>query len=462
MTLSLARSDVPAADAEEWQDLGILQRRGVRGWFRRHPGWMTAVVVATYAIAALPWLPVAFADMGYPAWYLVAVQTLIAVALCFRGSWPVLLTLAITVLEACALVVYPWHSVQLLGLCFALYSLGRARGPRIALPLALLTSSTAYTRFIWLDQWNQHYGSSQMWEIAPDIGPAVLAAVVAVTMVFFAVISAGVGCSVRSSRQHEAEILEWARKTRELAQVAERNRIAREMHDVVAHSLSVMISLADGARIVASKDAARAEAVLKDLSATGRTALADMRRVIGVLRQGDGIDEAQRPLRQSLDELYDGFRQAGLPLIVTTTGPPLPDDPAFGLTVHRIVQESLTNVLRYGRQVTEVEVRIEHRQGVSVAEQEEFREQGLDAAAQRALGYSAEGQVVLTISDNGSYAGEDERRPSVGAGQGIRGMAERAAFYGGSVYAGAEHGGGWTVRAVLVPPAPSQPHAAAD
>ena len=142
------------------------------------------------------------------------------------------------------------------------------------------------------------------------------------------------------------------REDARLASVTERNRIAREMHDIVAHSLTVMIALSDGAAVVVKRNPDAGGGGPGELSRTGRTALADMRRVLGVLRDDAGPAQAPRePLAagDSLGKLLEGFRAAGLPLHYTLTGPSLPDDAAFRLTVYRIVQESLTNVLRYGR-----------------------------------------------------------------------------------------------------------------
>lgn len=144
-----------------------------------------------------------------------------------------------------------------------------------------------------------------------------------------------------------------------------------------------------------------------------------------------------------------------MPLTVTTQGPPLPDDVAFGLTVHRIIQESLTNVLRYGRQVTAVQVRIEHRPGSSEEEAEALRAEGLEEDHQAALGITRAGQVIITVTDDGLSQAVGSRVESVGSGQGIRGMNERAAFFSGSVYAGPGRHRGWTVRAVLEPPQPT-------
>jgi signal transduction histidine kinase len=236
-------------------------------------------------------------------------------------------------------------------------------------------------------------------------------------------IATGVGITVRRDREHESELREWAARNAELASAGERNRIAREMHDVVAHSLTVMVALSDGAAVVMKRDPDRATAVLGELSGTGRTALADMRRVLGVLR-AEAANETLGPLpsSSSLAQLLDGFRAAGLPLRVTTSGPRLPDDPAFQLTVYRILQESLTNVLRYGKGVTLVDISIA-RTG---------------------------DEVTLRVADDGR--GAMGPTVSLGSGQGIAGMRERAAIYAGSVECGPRPSGGWIAEVHLTVP----------
>lgn len=441
-----------------WQDLGLVRRRGLRGWLRRHPRTMNVLISTIYLLLSAWTLPSAFIDMGSQAWWLAAVHLGIAVALLFRHRWPLGTTGVVMVGEAAGIFVYPWQGAQMLGLCFVVYCIGLHRGLTWGLAAGLPATVLAYVPLLRVDTWLERH-EFEFWAEYFDMysSPQESLVPVVIIMVLSVGISAGIGAAVRRGRSHEQEILEWAGRTHQLAQVAERNRIAREMHDVVAHSLSVMISLADGARVVVRRDPERAVEVLGEVSSTGRTALADMRRVIGVLRQGDGVDRALRPARESLEELYEGFRQAGLPLTVTTQGPPLPDDAAFGLTVHRIIQESLTNVLRYGRQVSAVEVRIEHRPGRTVEEVEELRAQGLDDHEQAALGMSPAGQVILTISDDGLSPEQGDHAASVGSGQGVRGMNERAAFYNGSVYAGPGRHRGWVVRAVLEPPPSTAP-----
>lgn len=149
-----------------------------------------------------------------------------------------------------------------------------------------------------------------------------------------------VGSAVRNHRLHEAELANWAARVQTLAQLRERNRIAREMHDVVAHSLSVMIALSDGAAVVLKRDPQRAGEVLAELSATGRHALGDMRRVIGVLRTGNDASLEPQPSGDSLEKMLEGFSVAGLPLRFTNPGRHCPrtppsNSPSTGLSRNR-------------------------------------------------------------------------------------------------------------------------------
>jgi signal transduction histidine kinase len=185
-----------------------------------------------------------------------------------------------------------------------------------------------------------------------------------------------------------------------------------------------MVALSDGAAVVLKRDPDRALTVLGELSSTGRAATADMRRVLGVLRlEAQTGSREPLPASGSLAQLFDGFRAAGLPLRVTSSGPGLPEDPAFQLTVYRIIQESLTNVLRYGKSVTAVEVSIA-RTG---------------------------DRVALRISDDGR--GAMDPAASLGSGRGIAGMRERAAIYAGTAESGARPSGGWAVDVKLSVPA---------
>ncbi|WP_139084423.1 sensor histidine kinase [Nesterenkonia sp. F] len=446
----------PAAGRQPpgWDQLAMVRQRGVRGWFRRHPRVMNLTVSGIYLLLAAWTLPIAFLDIGAEARGVAVACGAIVLLLLARHRWPLVITVLVTVAEAFSLWLYPWQGAQMVGTCLALYCVGLHRGLRTAVITAVLAIGLGYTPMLRFDAWQRQHPDADFWhEIFQAYSSPQEAVLPSIVMMLLAgALSGGIGASVRRGREHQREILEWARRAGDLAQLGERNRIAREMHDVVAHSLSVMISLADGARVVSRRDPDRAEEVLGELSSTGRTALADMRRVIGVLRQGEDVESARRPAQESLDELFEGFRRVGLPLTVTISGPPLPEDAAFELTVHRIMQEALTNVLRYGRRVTDVQVSIEHEPGPDADERARHEEQGLSVEDQQALGLCPDGQVVLTIADDGLPPEQGTPRESVGSGQGIRGMGERAGFYRGSVYAGPRAGRGWVVRAVLEPP----------
>jgi signal transduction histidine kinase len=252
---------------------------------------------------------------------------------------------------------------------------------------------------------------------------------IAVTAVLFAAPALLVwvlGDSMRYRRAYYASLEDRAaRLERErdaqarVAAVAERARIARELHDVIAHNVSVMVVQADGASYALATDPGRAREALAAISATGRQALAEMRRMLGVLRrEEDGPTElrAPQPGVGELGELLDQARMAGLPVSFTVEGVPRPLPGGVALAAYRIVQESLTNTRKHAGPV---------------------------ASASVVLRYSAD-TVVLAISDDGRGAAAPD-----GAGHGLTGMRERVAMYGGSVAAGPRSGGGFEVVATL-------------
>jgi signal transduction histidine kinase len=137
----------------------------------------------------------------------------------------------------------------------------------------------------------------------------------------------------------------------------ERNRIARDMHDVVAHSLAVVIAQSDGARYVRRTDPEAVDEALLAISTTARDALADVRLLLGQLRhsQGDG----PQPVLADLDRLLDQFRASGLTVVFEQNGQPRPLGTAHELSVYRIVQEAITNALRHGDHARDVTVRFD-------------------------------------------------------------------------------------------------------
>lgn len=422
--------DAPAGQADaSFAEITARRRGRIRRYLFQHPRAMDAVVLACYLLLVTPAAAEAVRD---GVWPVVVLLVLSAAALVFRRSHPVPVVAAVAVLELGVTLLHPWGSNVSAGLWFALYSVAAARSRAFA--LVCLAAATAPLLFVYfllavgpLDGRLPDMGVN-----TPENFQLITSIAAAVSITLSNVIATGLGISARQRREHEHEIAAWAARAAQLGSVTERNRIAREMHDVVAHSLTVMVSLADGAAVVVKKNPARAAEVLGELSRTGRTALADMRRVLGVLREDTVPGQAPRePLVAggNLGKLLEGFRTAGLPLHHTHTGPSLPDDAAFQLTVYRIVQESLTNVLRYGRSLGRVDVAMA-RNGPMVT-----------------IDVVDDGKG--TVDSGGSAAAARQSSGSVGTGRGLAGMLERARIYAGTVEAGPIGEHGWRVHAVL-------------
>ena len=357
-------------------------------------------------------------------WVPAALTLAVAALLLLRRRYPMAVLSGVAVLETVVVVTEPLDSSNGLGLWVALYSAAtKYSGKRMFALAALISGAQTLAMAVVLPSAALHPLPGQELAAATIAEDPAIVWLGAALMAALNLGAVALGAWVRNSRLHDAELANWADRVRTLAQASERNRIAREMHDVVAHSLSVMIALSDGAAVVIKRDPERAAEVLRELSSTGRGALADMRRVIGVLRAGPDAPLQPQPAAGSLKEMLDGFRVAGVPLKFSRTGPDLPEDATFQLSVYRIIQESLTNVLRYGRGVSRVEVTID-RDGDTVR---------------------------IRVADNGQLVGTAPE--AVGSGQGLRGIAERAVIFGGSSYAGPGPQGGWVVHVIMTVPA---------
>ena len=208
-----------------------------------------------------------------------------------------------------------------------------------------------------------------------------------------------------------------------LAVADERARIAREMHDVVAHSLSVIIAQADGGRFVAAQKPERAAEVLGTIGETGRAALADMRSLLGVLRQEDETSFGPQPGPEQLPDLLERVRAAGLEVTLESEGDLDALPQAVGMSVFRLAQEALTNVLKHA---------------------------GPGASALVRLVRGPEG-LVLEVIDDGQGTDPD----SDGLGHGLTGMRERMSVLGGTLQAGPLPSRGYRVRATV--PLPGGP-----
>ncbi|GHG24768.1 sensor histidine kinase [Streptomyces filamentosus] len=329
----------------------------------------------------------------------------------------------------------------------ALFLLARRRAP-----LAVLAAVLAVNVSLgWFSSVGQHYGAATVVALytavhhhRPAIGAAAVAGCVAVLQfvhpgvagpsgyecaanVASGLFVAGAAVAVRRW-QHDA-----ARHRRLLAERAvadERRRIARELHDIVAHHLTTMQLLAGGARANLDRSPETAREALVTLEGSGRAALREMRHLLDVLRAGDEGDEGEATAPQpgvgDLDRLVEESRRAGLPTVLTTDGDPGALPPGVALAVFRIVQEALTNARKHAGRGARADVRIAFA----------AHEVRVD---------------VTDVTDAPPPARPAVRPP----GHGLMGMRERVALHGGTLRTGPE-GGGFAVRARLPLPAGRQ------
>nr|WP_186363303.1 histidine kinase [Streptomyces sp. SLBN-134] len=241
------------------------------------------------------------------------------------------------------------------------------------------------------------------------------------------VVAVLIGVTVRTRQNYTEALEDRARRLEverdqqaQLAAAAERARIAREMHDIIGHNLSVITGLADGGAYAAAKSPERAAQALDAIATTSRQALGELRRLLDVLKdEGSAHHPAEltpQPALTDLDGLVDGVRNAGLPVHTTVEGSA--DLPAGRqLTVYRVIQEALTNTLKHA---------------------------GPDASCEITLTYGDRGAVTATITDTGSGTPPS----AVSEGRGLPGMRERTALYGGTLEAGPRPHPeqGWRVR----------------
>jgi signal transduction histidine kinase len=211
-------------------------------------------------------------------------------------------------------------------------------------------------------------------------------------------------------------LMRHERDAAEAAIVDERTRIARELHDVVAHAISVIVLQARGGRRLLDTEPEETRGALDTIEHTGEQALVEMRRLVGLLRGGDDeLALAPQPTLSQLDHLVDQVRAAGLPVEVSIEGEPVELPPGVDLSAYRIVQEALTNALKYAG----------------------------PASARVHLRYAAEG-LEVDVSDDGRGTGNGDA-----GGYGLAGIRERVSVVGGELEAGRRDEGGFTVRARL-------------
>ncbi len=245
-----------------------------------------------------------------------------------------------------------------------------------------------------------------------------------------AVAAAVLGVTIRQRRALVASLHERAARLEferdqegRLGAASERARIAREMHDIVSHNLTVMISLADGATYAMDASPERALPAIQRISATGRQALVEMRRLLGVLKEEpDEHPLEPQPSLERLDDLVARVNAAGIPVSMQIDGASRQLADGVQLAVFRVAQEALTNTLRHAGRPTRAQLRLR-----------------CDCD-----------QVELEVIDTGGNGGDGVRSEAVTVGgRGLRGMRERAAAYGGELQAGPMSHGGWRVHLKL-------------
>ncbi|WP_433161655.1 sensor histidine kinase [Kribbella sp. CA-247076] len=300
------------------------------------------------------------------------------------------------------------------GLLVALYAIsvyGEVRYSRIALGIGGLGVLMAVSRYWSSSDWKQQ-----------------VTMMVALGALVFGVWAIGErrrtrGLYVVQLEERAAQLERDRDREAKLAVSNERTRIAREIHDVVAHGLSIMIVQADGGLYAADQSPEQAKKALATIGDTGRASLTEMRKMLGLLKQDEQreLDPNQprpQPGVSSLPELIDNVRDAGLTVEYDVTGEPRELPALLGLTAYRIVQEGLTNTLKHAGPGARTSVRLDF------------------------------GREMLTVvvTDDGRGAGV---APSTDPGHGLVGMRQRASISGGTVNAGPKAGGGYEVIAKL-------------
>jgi len=340
----------------------------------------------------------------------IVVLAVVTAPLVARRIWPIPVFGWILVAQIPA-IFWDKQLVAASALLMSLYTVARLQSRRDALACAAVLELTVVTLLLLL-------AGGGWWSNAIFLSALIAAAL-------------GLGLYIGTRRAYLAELRDRAdRLERErdqqaaLAVAAERARIAREMHDIVAHHLTVMITLSEAAIAASASSPERANDVMRSVADTGRRALADTRRLLGVLRQRPGQDSGQEAALQpvpdltQLDRLIEQVRSAGLDTTLEIRGQ-VPDVPAgVQLTVYRLVQEALTNTLKHGGPGARASVRLRYLPG----------------------------ELLVDIDDDGAGV---TAPAAVGVGGGLLGMRERVHAYGGDVQAGPRQPGGWQVSARL-------------
>lgn len=384
-------------------ELSDLRRPSARPlvWLRRHQVVADVAVVLFACVPPLIALIYRAGDLGWWGYPLLAVT---ASALLMRRRWPLTILAVVAFVCAFSPLAQPGFSYPMVPFAFALYT---------------VASLQSVSRVL------IGYGVGIGAQVLATV-PYSLSGVTPPLVTFldpFSLTALVIGLVVKNRREQQQRLVELVNQRIENAALTERTRIAAEMHDLVAHSLTVIVSLANGATSIRERDPAKAEAAVGQIATVGREALEDMHRTLDMLRSADaGLDENLHHSGDNLptlDELADRFRAVGLPVTLTRDGTPLPEDAGVRQAVFRIVQESLTNTLRHALAPTRVGVSIHHEAG----------------------------RIEIVVEDDGQA-----RHTPHTPGHGLVGIEQRAAAHGGQAWSGPGPAGGWRNVVTLYAP----------
>ncbi|SDD59301.1 sensor histidine kinase [Streptomyces prasinopilosus] len=388
-------------------------------FLRRHPAWVDGFwAVVLFGISWFSGAPVEEGRGTPPTAVTVPVVLLLSLVVALRRRMPermLVLAVAVGLLQVVLDVAVLPADFAMLVIVYTVAAVGARWASRLALGAGLCAAPVAQVRWPFEDV-----------SVAGNI-----AMVVFQTVPF--VLAWVLGDSMRTRRAYFAQLEERAarlEKEREaqskVAVAAERARIARELHDVVAHNVSVMVVQADGAAYVLDAAPDQARKALETISSTGRQALAEMRRLLGVLRTGEHQEAGEyvpQPDVRQIEDLVEQCRESGLPVDFRIEGTPRPLPSGLELTAYRIVQEALTNTRKHG---------------------------GPDTGASVRLVYFDDG-LGLLVEDDGKGAPHElyEEGGFDGQGHGLIGMRERVGMVGGTLDAGPRPGGGFRISVLL-------------
>jgi signal transduction histidine kinase len=360
-------------------------------------------------LAAAPWLILV---------WLFAVVMLVPLA--WRDRAPVAVFAIEWVLSVAGWPIMPWYT-PVAGVPLALYAVAVHR-PKKTSALALLAS------FIPIG-----LGASVAFRVHDTLADQLYSFVPNSIFLLIATVGAwGAGRVTRASKQHVQE-LERERETVREAVTAERSRIARELHDIVSHAVTAIVLQAAGAARVAETNFAQVTQSLAHIESTGKQAMAELRRLLGVLEasaagSAGGFDDlGPQPGLADLPLLLTSLRETGMPVTVHVEGTPRNLDPSIDLAAYRIMQEGLTNVLKHG---------------------------GVNSYPHLRLAW--EDDRLLIQIDNDLNPAAANRGQALSVGRGLAGLRARAQAAGGRLHAGPHHNGGYRLAATL--PLPTTAH----